>query len=212
MASKDEMPGVDLYSMPEWAAQAVTSYSAIDQVYTAIKEDERLEAYGVGSMTERRAHFMKEKEQAQFTGMVLGAMTGALVIQKDVWSEPPELTAASPEDKAEFYARHVYNMKRRIENFTRNLTEGGKKAPKRIITRSSKGFLFLDVEKGELYRVPVKSMEVFGKKIGTLSLKEKIPAEDADWFRVRWEDEILEKTKGISGEEKMAIVATVNLP
>lgn len=185
-----ENEGVELYELPEWVADALTSYAAIDQAFTSLTEDDGLEAFGLGPKGERRALLMQKKADARGFAAVIGMISGELTLRKSVWTEPSALAAASAEEREEFYRPHVENMKRRITNFVRNLEEAGKKVPKIVKGRGVNRIYLLDPR--------ALTLSVEGGK-GKIDF--------GDWFGARWEDEILMQTRGISRDEKMGIVA-----
>lgn len=208
-----EKLGVPLDDFPQWAADAAIASQAIDFALNAIVEDERLEKYGAPSVRERQQALIRVKNAARDTARALLPITGQVVFPKGVWNEDqlPLFKNAPPEEKSEFYRRHVENMKRRVGQLARALISGGKGLPKEIVILRDTYALVLSVKDMTLSRAPVRKAGLSAAAFGPLDLKRKELAQDADWFSVRWDTQLLKKAKGLSRTEMGAITAKVHL-
>ena len=213
MPRSPEIPGVKLNTLPQWAADAVVSYSAIDQVYTSLIEDARLEVYDGMTVAQRRQHLMDVKAASRMETKLRVALTGNFLIRKITWNEPSALASADTDERAEFYRPHIENMKRRIVNFVRNLEDAGKKLPKDFGVSAQNGEILLLLPKeAQLFRLKKSELKLpGGATYEYSSVNDRLPADDADWFSVRWEDEILLAANGISMKEKAFIAAHASL-
>lgn len=208
-----ENEGVELWKMPEWAASVVTALSAVDQAFTNLVEDPKLDAYDALPRDERRKMSERFKERSRALAGAIAADTGLMLLQRFVWTESPSLENAPPEERAEFYRPHVEGMKRRVRNLVNALAEGGKKVPEKMIVPTLKGYaLLLDTKELTLKRVPMQTHTLLGRTFHTTEPKKAVEASDAAWFFARWDEHLLSQAKGLKPSERATLIQHASMP